>query len=387
MKIAHVSFDYYKTLQNEEELLEKHYTVTGCAEALQRLGAEVVVINRFDKNSYLKKNDVQYYFVRDSLPAKLRAWHLPLKLFKKIKSLDADVIHMHHLSLALQTFILRLVLKRKMAIIIQHHGGPPPGKIRTLFYSILNRVADGYFFVDVEQGKEWFNGERQRSKVMSIMEGATFFDFTTRDSSRTFIYHNRSEARKKTGINGSPVFLWAGKLSARKDPLTVLDGFEDLFGKWKDGRLFMIYQGGELLDQVKEKINGCVILKKNVHLIGEISHAEMEDFYNSADYFLLGSHDEGSGYALSEALSCGCVPIVTNIPSFRMMTNKGQLGALWTPGDKNSFILAATIVLNKNLVEEAEACINFYRQSLSFDAIAQTAVRHYQKLIQSRQKI
>jgi glycosyltransferase involved in cell wall biosynthesis len=383
MKIVHVHFDYDNSFQTERDLLEKYYTVTGWAEALQRNGADVVVINRFYKDSFLEENNVQYHFIQDSLPPKLKAWHVPLKLFQKIKALDVDVIHLHHLSLALQTYILRSLLKTKTALIIQHHGGPSPGKITKIIYDLLNRAADGYFFTDNDQGKQWFKRRREFAKVMSVMEGATFFDFAERNSEKTAV-RNRNDNPQKTPINNSPVFLWAGNLIARKDPLTVLDGFQDLFSKNNRGTLFMVYRDGQLLEQVRQRINGSAILRERVHLIGDVLHREMESYYYNADYFVLGSHAEGSGYALSEALSCGCVPVVTDIPSFRMMTNNGQLGALWNPGNKNSFVEAATKAMNKNLGTEAQACINFYRQNLSFDAIAQTAIGHYKKVISNR---
>ena len=253
MKIVHVHFDYETSIKTERQLLEKYYTVTGWAEALQKKGAEVIVINRFHKDSFLEENNVQYYFIHDSLPPKLRAWHLPLKLFQKIKALDAHVIHLHHLSLASQNYILRKLLKTKTAVVIQHHGGPSPGRIRAFIYSMLNRVTDGYFFVDAEQGKEWFIG-KQRSKVMSIMEGATFFNFLTRDAERTFVYSNRDKVRIETGMDGDPVFLWVGNLVSGKDPLTVLNGFKNLFKKWPGGKLFMVYQKEDLLMAVEQKI-------------------------------------------------------------------------------------------------------------------------------------
>jgi glycosyltransferase involved in cell wall biosynthesis len=128
-------------------------------------------------------------------------------------------------------------------------------------------------------------------------------------------------------------------------------------------------------------------LNNHVQLLGEIKHEEIKMKYESADYFVLGSHYEGSGYALSEALRCGCVPIVTNIPSFRMMTDNGRLGSLWQPGNKESFIEATIRAMNKPLEPEANACIQFYNQTLSFDAIAGKAISLYQKLINARQKI
>jgi glycosyltransferase involved in cell wall biosynthesis len=144
----------------------------------------------------------------------------------------------------------------------------------------------------------------------------------------------------------------------------------------------MIHSGHQLLAAVKNKIEASQILNRKVHLLGKIDRDKIKMYYNSADYFVAGSHYEGSVYALSEALRCGCVPIVTNIPTFQMMTDNGQLGALWKPGDENSFVEAANFVLGKPLDNERKACIDFFDKNLSFDAIAETAIAHYQKLIE-----
>jgi len=216
------------------------------------------------------------------------------------------------------------------------------------------------------------------------MEGATFFNYTDRDAAKSFTYADRNEARNKTDMSGSPVFLWVGRLDDNKDPLTVLNGFEVLFEKYKEAGLYMIYNDDKLSNKVKGKIEGSEILKNKVHLPGKIPHHEIENYYNSADYFVLGSHYEGSGYALSEALRCGCVPVITNIPSFRMMTKGGQLGALWEPGNKDSFAEAATKAINKSLKDEANACSDFFKENLSFDSIAKVAIGHYQKVMDRR---
>jgi glycosyltransferase involved in cell wall biosynthesis len=61
-------------------------------------------------------------------------------------------------------------------------------------------------------------------------------------------------------------------------------------------------------------------------------HAGLDAVSNSADVFVLDSHHEGSGFALAEALARGVVPVVTDIPSFRVMTGGGTVGTLWPPG-------------------------------------------------------
>ena len=62
-----------------------------------------------------------------------------------------------------------------------------------------------------------------------------------------------------------------------------------------------------------------------------IVQSELEKIYNQHQFFILGSHYEGSGYALLEAMACGCIPIVTNIPSYKFMTNNGDCALLFSP--------------------------------------------------------
>jgi glycosyltransferase involved in cell wall biosynthesis len=253
-------------------------------------------------------------------------------------------------------------------------------------YKYMSRLTDAFFFTAAEQGKHWFKDPKLLKKIMPVMEGAPVFNLETMDQDRIFEYVNRNESRIYTNISGSPVFLWVGTLNENKDPLTILNGFEKIFEEYAAAALYMIYNGDKLLQQVQTIIANSDILKDRVHLLGKIPHESMQSYYNSADYFVLGSHYEGSGFALSEALSCGCIPIVTNIPSFSAMTGKGELGALWNVGNADSFVHAVGSAMQKPLEEEAIKCIEFYKKNLSYNAIADIAVKHYQKIISSRNK-
>jgi glycosyltransferase involved in cell wall biosynthesis len=59
----------------------------------------------------------------------------------------------------------------------------------------------------------------------------------------------------------------------------------------------------------------------------------------AADFFVSGSHREGSGCALIEAMACGLPPVVTDIPSFRTLTAAATsgVGRLWQVGDRTQF--------------------------------------------------
>ena len=81
-------------------------------------------------------------------------------------------------------------------------------------------------------------------------------------------------------------------------------------------------------------------LRAHVHLLGRVPHAQVESLCRACDLFVLGSHRESCGYALLEALACGLVPVVTDIPSFRRITGSGAIGALVPPGDVWGFAAA-----------------------------------------------
>ena len=118
--------------------------------------------------------------------------------------------------------------------------------------------------------------------------------------------------------------------------------------------------------------------------MGQVPHDQIEAYYHSADYFVLGSHYEGSGYALAEAMACGLPPIVTDIPSFRMMTGRGQVGMLWPVGDAPA--LAAALRQATTHPAAPGSTRLLFEQSLSYPAIARRALAAYQAISAQRVK-
>ncbi|MFL5774102.1 MAG: glycosyltransferase, partial [Flavisolibacter sp.] len=90
----------------------------------------------------------------------------------------------------------------------------------------------------------------------------------------------------------------------------------------------------------------------------------------AADFYISGSHSEGSGYALVEAMTCGCIPVVTDIPPFRKITDDGQYGLLFQPGDQFDLLekLSRTIEINK--MDLSDKIREYSRQHLSCNAIS-----------------
>src|SRR4051812_16226825 len=120
--------------------------------------------------------------------------------------------------------------------------------------------------------------------------------------------------------------LWVGRLNANKDPLTVLEGFARFAERHRDATLTFVYGSAELESPLRDALRTHRHVGQRVRLAGPLSHAALGALYADADVFVLGSHREGSGYAALEAMACGVVPVLTNIPPFRGLTDEGRIG-------------------------------------------------------------
>jgi len=187
--------------------------------------------------------------------------------------------------------------------------------------------------------------------------------------SSNFYPINKITAKSELGIGAATMFLWVGRLNENKDPLNVISTFLKYAETNATATLYMIYHTDELLAEVKKAIeshpNRCAIA-----LIGKVPHHDLLYWYNSADFFISGSHYEGSGTAVCEAMSCGCVPIVTDILSFRMITDQGNCGILYEPGNESELLTALRSTANIDVAEKRNRSLTYFDRNLSFGAIA-----------------
>ncbi|HEV9035769.1 MAG TPA: glycosyltransferase family 4 protein [Puia sp.] len=328
---------------------------TGVYDALGKKHT-VISIEQINHTGRIERNGVDYHF----LNYRKKKLYFPTRLHRYIKALSPDVIVVHGMHFPLQVLQLRAQVGRHARIILQNHADQPGSGKRKILQTLADRSIDAYLFVSKEQGEQWVSRGiiANSGKIREVMEASSLF-----------IPQDRSLARSRTATSGDPLFLWVGRLDRNKDPLTVLEAFI-LFAKIHPAaRLYMVYHTEELLSEIREFVAATGV-GDAVVLVGKIEHQQLQDWYNAAEFILSGSHYEGSGIAVCEAMSCGCIPVVTDISSFRKMTGNGGCGILYPPGNKDALLAALLETRSMDKVKERQKVLDQFRSELSFEAIA-----------------
>jgi glycosyltransferase involved in cell wall biosynthesis len=132
----------------------------------------------------------------------------------------------------------------------------------------------------------------------------------------------------------------------------------------------MAYLDAPLLAGVEQCLRASVALGARVTLLGRLPHEQIEVLFSAADFFVQSSLREFGGNSLVEALSCGAIPLVTDIPSFRTLTNNIGPAKLFACGDANA-MAAALDEIDMTRLEQLSARVRVsFNRYLSYSALA-----------------
>lgn len=381
LHIVQVNAAYDPDAATGDALLDRYSTLTEWSGALRRAGAQVTVIQRFRADAVIERDGVRYDLVGDRLPPWLSTSDAPPALVNATARCAADVIHVNGLIFPSLAAAIRQQVGQQPVIVAQHHGGEfpvrgsgPIGAWRRKRWHEGLRAVDAVSFTAADQATAWREaGVLVDQQVLEIVEASTNLRAVPRE-----------RARAAVGIVGAPLILWVGRLTRNKDPLTVLAGLEQALPHLPGAAVVMVFGSSDLLDEVTERVRASPVLRERVTLAGQVPHEEMPNYYSAADVFISGSHAEGSGYALIEALAAGVVPVVTDIPSFRAIA--GDCGARWRAGDATAFATALREVCARDLDHARTISAQHFERALGWDSIGGQTLAAYQRLHEQKRQ-
>jgi len=366
MNVCHTVFHEMPPISSWEEFAGRFPGVAHLLNAQQKLGIRL---------SWIAPSDAERVFCKDTI--KVRFVRAP-KLYaarcvaRAIAEENPQVIHQHGLNSwrALRS-LNKLGRDRGIRCIVQDHGGgiPSSGIRRRLYRKSLTTVGCAVFG-DSGTRDLWVAGHMLAQEQCRILFAASS-TFAPADEGE------RSQLRRQLQMDGKPILGWVAHLDLNKDPLTILRASAAYFERNPEARLYMHFIKEDLRGACEAAIADHPALRERVFLRGRIPHPQLEAFYRAIDYFVQGSHHEAYGYSVVEAMSAGAIPIVTDIPSFRLLCDSGRCGFLFPPGDASALReILATVPLTAPAAERLRM-VRRFENEFSYTVIAKQFLSLY----------
>ncbi|MEA3254684.1 MAG: glycosyltransferase family 4 protein [Candidatus Altiarchaeota archaeon] len=147
----------------------------------------------------------------------------------------------------------------------------------------------------------------------------------------------KSSAGKKIRefAGGDRIALWVGRPHAIKNPSLLFEIVNEI------GDCGVKFVAVGLSSPKKKDLKSDRIL-----FLKDIEGRDMPDIYSLSDFLLITSAYENLPTVLLEAMSCGCIPISTDVGGISEVIKDGVNGFLINPQDKDGFINTITYILN-----------------------------------------
>ena len=155
-----------------------------------------------------------------------------------------------------------------------------------------------------------------------------------------------AEAREKFGLPKQVLLVVnVGRLAQQKNQELLLRAFPFL------PEVHLAIAGDGELKQTLVQIAATLGVQDRVHLLGEISPADIPDFLRAGDLFAFPSRWEGFGIAVVEAMHAGLPVVASDIPALREVLRGADgepAGLLLSPDDGPAWSRAIQRVLEDN---------------------------------------
>lgn len=182
------------------------------------------------------------------------------------------------------------LLKRKV-VVHSHNGSDDNMRLHKLFMRLLNRFANKKLACSELAARHMFGDSCVDNGEVSLINNAICVD--------DFIFNDETRLlkRKELGLNGELAVLHIGRMANQKNPMYLLDIFEELLKLRNDA--ILLYAGiGEMENDVKNAAKQKGI-DQSIRFLG--LRDDVPEIMQAADIFLLPSKYEGLPIVAIEA--------------------------------------------------------------------------------------
>ena len=165
-----------------------------------------------------------------------------------------------------------------------------------------------------------------------------------------FAQGEREEMRERLAIRPQQtVFVFSAKLVERKDPMTLLRGYERM--RERDRAVVLFVGDGELRETLETYARERALT--GVRFAGFINQSDLPKYYGMSDVFVLPSTYEPRGAVINEAMVCGLPVIVTDrCGSIGDIVLDGENAFIYPAGDADALAASMTRLVDDPALRE-----------------------------------
>ena len=180
--------------------------------------------------------------------------------------------------------------------------------------------------------------------------------------------------KKKNGIEGKVVLLFAGRLVWEKDLLTLAKAYEILNAK-SNNVAFVLAGDGPIRNELESMMPAALFL-------GKLSVEELSTAYASSDIFVFPSTTETFGNVIVEAMASKLPAICVREGGAYGLIEDGVNGLIAEPHNPIDFANKIEILVNQPELREKIALNAFiFSQTQSWDEIIDRLIRSYNEVV------
>ncbi len=310
------------------------HTLKWVRELYKYFELSLITLNGYNEQllSYIEKE--QIYLLNEKVKSEGGNFKLLLKYFeikKIVDKIEPKYINAHYISS--YGFLASLAKNSSFKLILSAWG---TDILVTPFENIIKRKVAIFALnrADLITSDSYFMSDKIKelvatSNVLTFPFGLDRVDLNSKyQKDKNLIFSNRALIEN---YNINKVLEW----------FTTLDSSMKL----------IVANDGDMREKLEEYVKRNN-LSNRVEFVGFLTQREQEDIYKKAKYFISIPTSDSTAVSLLEAMSFGCIPIVSNLPANREWVLDGCNGVFWTK-DLNQLIVSKDASrINRELISK-----------------------------------
>ena len=296
----------------------------------------------------------------------LKSLMYPVFLRKKLRKLD--IIHQHQLQGVWVTLLIKMLYKIPLIVrtgydVYSFSKFEQKSKVKIYVYKLLTHLSLKF---------------SNLYTVTSISDYEMLVKDFSANENNLKIRPNHVDIPEKLEenfIRFQNKILSVGRLVEQKNFDVLISEFSDTAGTLE----IDIVGSGELKKSLTELSDSK---KVSINFLGNIPHEELMNLYQKYKYFVSTSIFEGNPKTILEAMSAGCIVIVSDIKNHSELIKNGKDGVLFDLKNPNLKEIIAN--LDNNIPSSKEIsnnAINRVRTQNSMESIAEKIDNDYQSFL------